>query len=114
MAVKKKSARPAQSRTADSYQHKTADSPMRPEVGTQSQFRKRKPPKTYQYDSSLDPALSWDGNNGSRVLGNGYWPASRRLLACPLHIASQNRRGSSEPMARLSRQCAAWKMLWSN
>lgn len=82
MAVKKKSARPAQSRTADSYQHKTADSPMRPEVGTQSQFRKRKPPKTYQYDSSLDPALSWDGNNGSRVLGE--WLLARIAEAASL------------------------------
>lgn len=37
---------------------------MRPDVGTQ----KRKPPKTYRYDTSLDPALNWDGGNGSRGL----------------------------------------------
>jgi adenine-specific DNA-methyltransferase len=42
---------------------------MRPEVGTQAQFKKRKPPKTYSYDTSLDPALSWDEGNGSRGLG---------------------------------------------
>ena len=29
---------------------------MRPEIGTQSQFRKKKPPQTYRYDSSLSPA----------------------------------------------------------
>jgi adenine-specific DNA-methyltransferase len=81
MAVKKK-ARPAPAQTADSYQHKTADSPMRPEVGTQSQFRKRKPPKTYWYDSSLDPALSWDGNNGSRALGE--WLLARITEAASL------------------------------
>ena len=41
---------------------------MRPEVGTQAQFKKRKAPKTYRYDSSLDPALSWD-DSPSRSLG---------------------------------------------
>lgn len=35
---------------------------MRPEVGTQAQFKKKKPPKTYRYDSSLSPALDWDTN----------------------------------------------------
>jgi adenine-specific DNA-methyltransferase len=28
----------------------------------QEQFTQKKPPKTYRYDSSLDPALSWDEN----------------------------------------------------
>lgn len=41
---------------------------MRPEVGTQAQFKKRKAPKTYRYDSSLDPALSWD-DGASRTIG---------------------------------------------
>src|ERR1035437_8175387 len=68
MATKRAAGRPAQSQTAESYQHKTADSPMRPDVGTQAQFKKRKPPKTYRYDNSLDPALSWDEGNGSRGL----------------------------------------------
>jgi adenine-specific DNA-methyltransferase len=33
-------------------------------VGTQPNFpkKKRKPPKTYRYDSSLSPALDWDEN----------------------------------------------------
>jgi adenine-specific DNA-methyltransferase len=48
---------------------------MRPEVGTQAQFRKKKDPATYRYDSSLSPALDWDGGNGARELGE--W-----LLAC--------------------------------
>jgi adenine-specific DNA-methyltransferase len=42
---------------------------MRPDVGTQAQFRKRKPPQTYRYDSSLSPALDWDGQNSSREEG---------------------------------------------
>ncbi len=48
---------------------------MRPDVGTQAQFSKKKPPKTYRYDSSLSPALDWDGQNPARELGE--W-----LLAC--------------------------------
>ncbi len=42
---------------------------MRPEVGTQAQFRKKKPPVTYRYDSSLSPALEWDGQNPAREQG---------------------------------------------
>ncbi|MCC6195161.1 MAG: site-specific DNA-methyltransferase [Burkholderiales bacterium] len=33
---------------------------QRPEAGVQDQFQAKKPPRTYRYDSSLDPALSWD------------------------------------------------------
>ncbi|WP_405243681.1 site-specific DNA-methyltransferase [Lentisalinibacter salinarum] len=33
---------------------------QRPDVGVQDQFQARKPPRTYRYDSSLDPELSWD------------------------------------------------------
>lgn len=33
---------------------------QRPNAGVQDQFQGKKPPKTYRYDSSLDPALSWD------------------------------------------------------
>ena len=29
----------------------------------------KKPPKTYRYDSSLSPALDWDGGNGARKIG---------------------------------------------
>src|SRR5438876_1018305 len=35
---------------------------QRPDVGVQEQFAQKRPPKTYRYDSSLDPALSWDEN----------------------------------------------------
>ena len=53
---------------AEAYEHKE-EAVLRPEVGTQPQFRKRKPPKTYRYDSSLSPALDWDGQNSTRELG---------------------------------------------
>jgi adenine-specific DNA-methyltransferase len=42
---------------------------LRPDVGTQAQFKKKKAPKTYRYDSSLSPALDWDGQNSARELG---------------------------------------------
>lgn len=57
--------RPSQPRKLpESYSHPEANSPLRPDVGTQGQFpkAKRKPPKTYRYDSSLSPALDWDDN----------------------------------------------------
>ncbi|WP_448229696.1 site-specific DNA-methyltransferase [Pseudoxanthomonas mexicana] len=44
---------------ATDYQHKQ-EAIQRPDVGVQDQFQARKPPKTYRFDSSLDPALSWD------------------------------------------------------
>ena len=47
-------------RVAENYRHYEATSPMRPEIGTQPQFRKKKPPATYRYDSSLSPELSWE------------------------------------------------------
>jgi len=53
----------------ETYRHPTAESLMRPEVGTQAQFRKKKPPVTYRYDSSLSPALEWDGQNPAREQG---------------------------------------------
>lgn len=33
---------------AKSYRHPEADSPLRPEAGTQAQFKKKKPPVTYR------------------------------------------------------------------
>jgi len=54
MASKKKVKKTPQ---AESYQHPTAETLLRPEVGTQAQFRKKKPAAIYRYDSSLDPAM---------------------------------------------------------
>jgi len=63
------SRRTASPKTAESYAHPEADSPMRPEVGTQAQFKKKKPPQTYRYDSSLAPELEWDAQNPAREQG---------------------------------------------
>lgn len=59
---------PAGKREAD-YRHPEAEMPLRPDVGTQPQFRKKKPPVTYRYDSSLSPALDFDGQNSAREQG---------------------------------------------
>jgi len=49
-----------------SYRHPDSTSLMRPDVGTQAQFKKKLPPKAYRYDSSLSPSLDWDGQNSIR------------------------------------------------
>ena len=69
MARKKKTQNPPRTET---YRHPTAESLLRPDVGTQAQFRKKKPHATYRYDSSLDPAMSWDEGNKAREEGEGH------------------------------------------
>jgi len=66
MARKKKTPNPPRT---ESYRHPTAESLLRPDVGTQAQFRKKKPHANYRYDSSLDPAMSWDEGNEAREEG---------------------------------------------
>jgi adenine-specific DNA-methyltransferase len=61
--------KPPKTKPAKNYKHPESESPMRPEVGTQAQFKKKLPPKTYRYDSSLSPALDWDGKNPAREQG---------------------------------------------
>src|SRR5574341_905374 len=68
---------------AKAYRHAEADSPLRPDVGTQAQFRKKKPPKTYRYDSSLSPALDWDGQNSTRELGEWLITMIEKAAALP-------------------------------
>jgi adenine-specific DNA-methyltransferase len=56
-------------KSAENYRHPESQSLMRPEVGTQAQFKKKLPPKKYRYDDSLAPALDWDGQNYARERG---------------------------------------------
>ncbi len=72
---KKKRTRAVREVSTEVYRHPEATSPLRPEVGTQAQFKKRKPPQQYRYDSSLSPQLSWDSQNPAREFGE--W-----LLVC--------------------------------
>ena len=58
--------RTGKKRDTKSYAHPEASALLRPDVGTQAQFRKKKPPATYHYDPSLSPALDWDGQNPVR------------------------------------------------
>jgi adenine-specific DNA-methyltransferase len=62
-------ARPAAAAEPRTYDHPEAKTLLRPDVGTQASFRKKKPPQTYRYDSSLSPALAWDGQNAAREVG---------------------------------------------
>jgi adenine-specific DNA-methyltransferase len=65
-----KQAKPTTKKTQTApYKHPEAKSLMRPEVGTQAQFKKKKSPKTYRYDSSLSPSLDWDAKNPAREQG---------------------------------------------
>ncbi|MGH7268661.1 MAG: site-specific DNA-methyltransferase, partial [Candidatus Rokuibacteriota bacterium] len=70
-------------RVAESYAHYEASSPMRPEVGTQPQFRKKKSPRTYRYDSSPAPALNWDSQNAAREQGEWLLALVARAAALP-------------------------------
>jgi adenine-specific DNA-methyltransferase len=65
-------------KSAKSYQHKDKDVAMRPDVGTQARFTKKLPSKTYRYDSSLSPALDYDGQNPARELGEWLLRQFRR------------------------------------
>jgi len=78
--LKKKTPTRAQ---AKSYKHPEAESLLRPDVGTQVQFRKKKPPSTYRYDSSLSPALDWDGQNHAREVGEWLIAVGRKAAALP-------------------------------
>lgn len=49
-------------KTPKTYEHTEEKLLLRPDVGLQPQFKAKKAPKTYRYDPSLDPALSWDVN----------------------------------------------------
>ena len=58
--------RAGKGRRAEGYKHPEASALLRPDVGTQAQFRKKKKPVAYRYDASLSPALDWDGQNPAR------------------------------------------------
>jgi adenine-specific DNA-methyltransferase len=98
MARKKTAAAPKY----DAFKHHEATSPMRPEVGTQAAFKKKKPPVTYRYDSSLSPALDWDGQNPAREQGEAIIAALAERLSAGRWM-----------IQRSSRPCATgWRPRW--
>ena len=76
---------------AKSYKHSESENPMRPEVGTQAQFKKKLPPKTYRYDSSLSPALDWDGKNPAQEQGEA------QLADAEIHLKELHQKLSTKP-----------------
>ncbi len=56
----KKVQKPADGKAAEAYKHSEEELLLRPDFGLQAQFKPKKAPKSYRYDPSLDPALSWD------------------------------------------------------
>jgi adenine-specific DNA-methyltransferase len=71
-------------RTGDTGRQTSGDvdaSPMRPEVGTQSEFKRKLPPKKYRYDDSLSPVLEWDGQNAAREQGEARIAKAEAELA---------------------------------
>ena len=76
-----KAKQPAKSQQAESYNHPEAKSLLRPDVGTQAQFRKKKPPTIYRYDSSVSPALDWDGQNPAREQGEALIKRAEEIIA---------------------------------
>ncbi len=75
----KRATKPTQQ--AESYKHPESTNLMRPDVGTQPQFKKRKPPVTYRYDSSLSPALDWDEQSPAREDGERKLAALEQNLS---------------------------------
>lgn len=99
--VAKKAAKPHKPQQADSYKHPESESPMRPDVGTQAQFKKKKPPVTYRYDSSLSPALDWDGQNPAREQGEAaIEEISRGLTQINAEIKAGNESAALQAVAK--------------
>ena len=69
-------------RRSETYRHPEAEALLRPDIGIQPQFRKKKPVAAYRYDSSLAPALEWDGQNPAREQGEA------KIAALEQHIAT--------------------------
>lgn len=77
---------------AKNYKHPESTSPLRPDVGVQPQFKKTKLPTTYRYDSSLSPAVDWDGQNATREVGQwlldiiAEWSRAAHLFHWPQEL----------------------------
>jgi adenine-specific DNA-methyltransferase len=67
----------------ESFRHPKAKLMLRPEVGVQAQFKKKKPAKDYRFDSSLSPDLNWDGQNPAREYGQWLLTVIEKAAAVP-------------------------------
>ena len=98
--ARKKSA--TKKKTTRSYSHDSTETPLRPDVGTQAQFKKKKPPVRYSYDSSLSPALDWDGTNPARA-------EAEALIAAVLEAETlESAKAAAEQLKALSEPFLNW------
>jgi adenine-specific DNA-methyltransferase len=106
MATKNKKAKAAAAtangKAAKSYSHPESDALMRPDVGTQAQFKKKKEPKKYAYDSSISPALDWDGQNPAREQGEAL---IREILEAK---TIEQAKGAADKLRKLSKPFLNW------
>ena len=85
---------------------------MRPDAGTQAQFKKRREPKRYRYDDSLSPALDWDGQNPARELGNWLLAqVDEAASLAPPHLFSEPRAFGEVEVAGLADAVSQLKLL---
>src|SRR2546422_7531648 len=59
IVLARRSKKTKSTKVAKPYEH-TQKSLLRPDVGLETQFKQRKSPANFRYDSSLSPELSWD------------------------------------------------------
>jgi hypothetical protein len=80
---------------------------------TTAQFKKKKAPAPYRYDSSLAPTLEWDGQNPAREQGeeqlsviSSQWSVARdRLTAVRSRLATAQRDLTADEVAALTDDC---------
>ena len=113
MATRKKTTSAPAAPGSAAFEHKGAQALIRPEVGVQSRFKKRKPPAKYAYDPSLAPSMQWDGGNPARERGEALIAsieaAAQRLAAATEPGASETERERAQ--AELREATAALKAL---
>ena len=93
-------------RRAEGYRHPEAGALLRPDVGTQAQFRKKKKPATYRYDPSLSPTLDWDGQNPVREQGEAKIAALQERVA-RLTATVEGSGDSASVLAEVRKELAA-------
>ena len=85
------------------YKHPESESLLRPDVGTQAQFRKKKPPQKYKYDSSLSPELHWAGQNPAREEGE------QKIATAIDHLATIRKKISEADIEKLATPCQQYE-----
>jgi adenine-specific DNA-methyltransferase len=97
-----KAAATANGKGAKNYSHPESYTLMRPDVGIQAQFKKKKEPKRYAYDSSISSHLDWDAKNPAREQGEAL--IQEILQAKTIEQA----KGAADKLRRLSKPFLNW------